>query len=272
MPNHVTNILKITGGTPEENKTMMDLLFDTNGKFTFDNFLPMPKELVEVKNPVSIVTDNERNAEITEYERKEASGELSAFLSRTFSLTEELRDDYIARFGADNWYDWAIENWGTKWGGYDGVKNSDSECGFLTAWNTPYSAMVKLSEMYPKFTFMISYADEDTGSNVGEYHLTCGESFFEYIPESGSLEAYKLAIKITGADYELSADYINELIDDENNELGDYTTMLLDVVYDTGRVDEYCKVALDYLTDRAMADDENYEYLQKLITSNVDGE
>ena len=112
MPNHVTNILKITGGTPEENKTMMDLLFDTNGKFTFDNFLPMPKELVEVKNPVSIVTDNERNAEITEYERKEASGELSAFLSKTFSLTEELRDDYIARFGADNWYDWAIENWG----------------------------------------------------------------------------------------------------------------------------------------------------------------
>ena len=132
--------------------------------------------------------------------------------------------------------------------------------------------MVKLSEMYPKFTFMISYADEDTGSNVGEYHLTCGESFFEYIPESGSLEAYKLAIKITGADYELSADYINELIDDEGNELSDYTTMLLDVVYDTGRVDEYCKVALDYLKDRAMADDENYEYLQKLITSNVDGE
>ena len=65
MPNHVTNILKITGGTPEENKTMMDLLFDTNGKFTFDNFLPIPKELVEVKSPVSIVTDNERNAEIS---------------------------------------------------------------------------------------------------------------------------------------------------------------------------------------------------------------
>ncbi len=272
MPNHVTNILKITGGTPEENKTMMDLLFDTNGKFTFDNFLPMPKELVEVKSPVSIVTEKERNAEVAEYERKEASGELSAFNSRTFSLTEELRDDYIARFGADNWYDWAIENWGTKWGGYDCVKNSDSECVFLTAWSTPYSAMVKLSEMYPKFTFMISYADEDTGSNVGEYHLTCGDSFSEYIPESGSLEAYKLAIKITGADYELSADYINELIDDEGNELGDYTTMLLDVVYDAGLVDEYCKVALDYLTERAMADDENYEYLQKLIPSNVDEE
>tara|TARA_R110000868_G_scaffold103015_4_gene283785 strand:- start:605 stop:1414 length:810 start_codon:yes stop_codon:yes gene_type:complete len=269
MPNHVTNILKINGGTPEENKTMMDLLFDSNGDFTFDNFLPMPKELIEVKSPVSIVTEKERNAEITEYERKEVAGQLSSFLSRAFSLTDELRDEYIARFGADNWYDWAIENWGTKWGGYDGVKNSDSECGFLTAWNTPYSAMVKLSEMYPKFIFMISYADEDTGNNVGEYHLTCGDTFFENTPENGSIEAYKLAITITGDDYQLSADYINDLIDDKNNELDDYARMLLNVVYDSGLVGEYCEVALDYLKGRAMGDDENYEYLQKLMPSNI---
>ena len=268
MPNHVTNVLTITGSDDQRVKEVMDSLFDNEGNIDFDNFLPMPKELREVTSPVRIVSEEERNAAIAEYERKEAAGELHPFDSKTFPLTLELQDEYIARFGADNWYDWAIENWGTKWGGYDSHRDSDDECTFMTAWNTPFAAMVKLSEMYPDLVFTIKYADEDFGDNVGEYVLVEGGVVEDDSPVGGSGEALKMAMDITGDDYVIDADYINEVYKHEG-EISDYLKIRLELIYDMRKVDNYHVDLIEYLKALAMADDENYEYLSKLIPSDV---
>ena len=91
MPNHVTNVLTITGDNDQRVKELMDTLFDNDGNFDFDNFLPMPNELSEVTSPVRIVSEDERNALIAEYERKELAGELHPFDSKTFPLTQDCK-------------------------------------------------------------------------------------------------------------------------------------------------------------------------------------
>lgn len=269
MPNHVTNILSIVGDNDLKVKEVMDSLFDSDDNITFDNFLPMPKELREVTSPVRIVSEEERLVEISEYERKELAGELSPWDSKSFSLTQELQDEYIARFGCDNWYDWAIENWGTKWGAYDGTRLDDNQCEFLSAWNTPFPAIMKLSEKYPDLVFTVQYADEDFGYNLGEYTIIDGDVVNEYSPEGGSTEALKLAMEITGDDYVVDADYINEIYESEGYEITDYLKVRLDLVYEVRKVDSYHVDLLEYLKGLAIADNENYEYLNKLIPQDL---
>jgi hypothetical protein len=60
----------------------------------------------------------------------------------------------------EDWYDWRIENWGTKWGGYDGRLNEDGSmfC-FNTAWAAPLPVIKKLAEI-TGLTFVLEYIEE----------------------------------------------------------------------------------------------------------------
>ena len=75
------------------------------------------------------------------------------------------------------WYDWRIENWGTKWNAYSlvidqNVKNKLS-CTFLTAWSPPVGFLIKASETYPALVFDMYYMDE--GDNFcGMLHAESG--------------------------------------------------------------------------------------------------
>jgi hypothetical protein len=205
MPNHVTNILEVNGINDE---AIIDSLFNENNEIDFNNIIPMPEELLKVTSPVRILTEAERNAEIAEHERKKANN-IPTF-SDSFSITQEMSDDYINRFGANNWYDWALANWGTKWGGYDAERTSPDTVRFLTAWGTPFNAIETLSVLYPDHEFFVSFADEDFGSNVGEYTYINGEQVENYFPDSGSDEAYDMAADILGYDSRVDEDYEEE--------------------------------------------------------------
>jgi len=59
-----------------------------------------------------------------------------------------------------NWYDWAIENWGSKWGDY----NSDldlSGCSifgmFNSAWSSCNVGIKKISSLFPDLCFEVDY-------------------------------------------------------------------------------------------------------------------
>lgn len=71
-------------------------------------------------------------------------------------------------YGARSWYDWSIDNWGTKWGAYYGAYEiTHSEAGtskldihFCTAWSPASPVISALSEMYPDMEFEHHFLDE----------------------------------------------------------------------------------------------------------------
>jgi hypothetical protein len=63
-------------------------------------------------------------------------------------LTSEQAAELRAKYGATNWYDWQLENWGTKWGTYQlrvhemGGDGSPILIEFQTAWGPPSPEMM----------------------------------------------------------------------------------------------------------------------------------
>lgn len=90
-------------------------------------------------------------------------------------------------FSGDDWYNWNVRNWGTKWDvavssteTYPDTTMEDTANGdnhvvhynFQTAWSRPMPALINLSSQYPDLLFTLSY-EEETGWG-GELELLRG--------------------------------------------------------------------------------------------------
>lgn len=199
MPNHIANHLEIIGH-PTHVQNVLDAVKDTDDKgnvipFAYEAFIPMPAEIRHVTCPVQLITKKE-------YEKQEAKRELTDEPFFRNNITKVMSEDYILRFGADNWYDWAHNNWGTKWGAYsarlDDPTNPDEHGNiiqfiyFETAWSCGAVAIQKLSESFPHVKFRLTFADEDCGYNVGILLYEGGCLYDENIPKGGSDEAMQI--------------------------------------------------------------------------------
>ena len=87
-----------------------------------------------------------------------------------FNSLSELGKQYIEnikKYGYPQWYDWCVENWGTKWNVEDDVdvsynKNTDEyDITFDTAWSVPSGIVEKYSEFCNDEEFYWEYEDED---------------------------------------------------------------------------------------------------------------
>lgn len=87
-----------------------------------------------------------------------------------FNSLAELGKQYIEnikKYGYPQWYDWCVENWGTKWNVEDDVdvsynKNTDEyDITFDTAWSVPSGIVEKYSEFCNDEEFYWEYEDED---------------------------------------------------------------------------------------------------------------
>lgn len=66
--------------------------------------------------------------------------------------------------------------WGTKWNACEPKAEPDEgRCEFETAWACPMGVLVKVSERFPNDTIVVTYADEDIGSNCGTFTLKAGQ-------------------------------------------------------------------------------------------------
>jgi hypothetical protein len=67
-------------------------------------------------------------------------------------------------YGAENWYDWSIKNWDTKWNASDTYINFENavnmEFSINTAWSLPIKIFEELSDLYPELTFEIDCVEE----------------------------------------------------------------------------------------------------------------
>lgn len=189
MPNHITTRIKITGD-PEAVKRVLNKIKNDEfgmGTIDFEKIIPMPKNIFK------------GNLGVREREL----------------------------YGNNNWYDWSVANWGTKWNAYGFDPNTDyskeKELNFLTAWSAPHPVIAKLSEMFPSVKLEHEWADEDIGMNCGRHVYYDGERIEEYYPES---EMDRLEFAASVLDIQLEEDcglylnaseteYINIEYDDE---------------------------------------------------------
>lgn len=112
----------------------------------------------------------------------------------------------------ENWYNWRVSNWGTKWDlGDDTIFNSnlqqnEIEYQFCTAWGPPISWLEKVSELYPELYFTLKYAE--SGCNfAGVLEIQDGEeisdlqysySFYQWLENKNSIlnDIYLVGIEL----------------------------------------------------------------------------
>jgi len=204
MPNHTSCVL-IVKSTKSEFEKIRELMTSetmedgekTINLFDFDKIIPMPKELGMVKSPVTIVSQKEYDKAVKELEVKKSNNFLSVLGNLTLPLTKEMQEDYLARFGSDNWYDWARKNWGTKWNAHDCGEWKKQALSFQTAWSPPMPVIEVLSKMFPKATFILQYADEGCGF-CGTATFKDGECDDNCMTDSESPEFRELYTELRG--------------------------------------------------------------------------
>ena len=115
-------------------------------------------------------------------------------------------------YGASNWYDWSVANWGTKWNAYySNIDKANNTMEFDTAWSCPLPVLDALAKLCyeHKVWFTGKWADEDSGYNVGVFESDCDNDeywfSYEYV-EDRSNEAYEIYIELKGENSCISKD------------------------------------------------------------------
>jgi hypothetical protein len=170
MPNWCNNTVEIR----HEDPAMLERVRKgfNEGKL-LNEFMPVPEDLQIVAGRVGGNEDPEQKALV------------------------EAENRNLEKYGAKNWYDWCVQNWGTKWDvGADGYEAQDIPGGltltFESAWAPPLDAFATMVE---KFGFSIrAYYDEpgmafcgiweDGVDDFYEYGGMSSEQVAEELPEA----------------------------------------------------------------------------------------
>lgn len=156
MPNHITNIVRICDTKQDEAE---------NYEEVFEQF---KKFALNLRNNES---DFDFNAVIPMPEN-----------SATFFAQGGLGAEERKLFGSNNWYDWSVTNWGTKWNSYDvkyikAIGNEDTYGStimvkFETAWSPPIPVLEAIARLGYEVTH--AWSDED-GDEWHGFNLINGE-------------------------------------------------------------------------------------------------
>ena len=132
----------------------------------------------------------------TDWETKEY---MFATEGDVYAYGKKALDNYL-NYGAKDWYDWCVINWGTKWNACDTRFNdiNKADVCFDTAWTPPLPVIKSLSEQYPEQTFHFEFAEEQPGYYAGELMLRNGQIVKAKLFESQSKEAYEMYFKLWG--------------------------------------------------------------------------
>ena len=159
MPNWCFNTLSIDGDAENITK-FRNWLGDA--PLTLQKIRPMPKELEETTSPVP-ENQQDKSAEL------------------------------IEKYGSDNWYDWHVKYWGTKW---DVEVNEDDSTdeniyySFESAWGPSLEATKYLSTLFPDLTFTHKYYE--TGVGFAGSLTIKGEDYDEVVYDcDDSKESYR---------------------------------------------------------------------------------
>lgn len=151
MPNNVTNTVRISG-PKDDLLTILELMKGEDGHaFDFEQILPMPKEFEGIITGCCTIDGKQCQ------KWRQIKG-------RAVPISDEETKELKAKYGHDNWYDWAYANWGTKWNSYDLVQAELSgktlKYTFDTAWDLAHGIYLALSKKFPNVTIKIKATGE----------------------------------------------------------------------------------------------------------------
>jgi hypothetical protein len=139
-------------------------------------------------NSLSVTAENKED--LTQFLEKvrgeDESGNLQEF---TFhSLVPRPKSE------SDNWYDWNIGNWGTKWDANDAYVSIEEEYAYFsfdTAWSPPIEWVRAVAPMFPELTFELTYHEGGMGF-AGKLCMQGEEVFDDFTVGSDSEEYWDI--------------------------------------------------------------------------------
>lgn len=250
--NNVTNILTIYGKGEDVKELLSTVL--TKGQFLLKNIVPMPEDIYHTTSPTRLVSQ-------ASYDDWKEDTEGKFVLFDSSPITHEIQTELFFKYGVDNWKDWSLKYWGCIHDTLDTVILGKQSLKFDTADATPFNAMIRLSAMFPRVILKIQYADEDLGINVGSYRVENGEVLTNDQPKMSSLEAYSLAMDITGDTY-----YIDEFLYDltESDAEQEFPEMLIELAYMKRRVSKQLPTFILEKFRVLAVEEEEYEFASKV--------
>lgn len=227
MPNYVTNRLIIKDCDDETFEDIKTLVKGKDTIFDFNRLVQMPKALDIVDGSVSergfimyqeFLVDymnrlGHENIDIRNIPKEAEDAYLNTIKQndKYQDIVQDI-DQYweigkqtnlnVQDYGAKSWYDWRINNWGTKWNAinshiFDDGQNKGFE--FDTAWSPPRQVVKALSNYMFNYTFVLEWADEAFGNTCGRETYQDGQVTDEYYPDFGK-EQIPIYCKIHGID------------------------------------------------------------------------
>ena len=117
------------------------------------------------QNEVTVIGDTQ--AEILEFKKYVTDGRYDFVFDAIIPMPENIKEttyNHLKTNAQRNWYDWAIENWGTKWDAND-VQSVDTDKTivvyyFDTAWSPPEPICVALRTKFPHLIISWFYRED----------------------------------------------------------------------------------------------------------------
>lgn len=122
-----------------------------------------------------------------------------------------LGQEEMGKYGENNWYDWSVKNWGTKWNTSNGkVDRMEKTFTFDTAWSFA-EPVIRVLAMITGCEIEAIYADEDLGHNCGRVDFLPDGEVDDYMIMEDSDDAWEIA----GELWDITQDELEEEDDDE---------------------------------------------------------
>ena len=159
MPSWCQNEVTVVSTSEKEIDKFVDFVKDGDNHFSLNKIIPIPDELVGTRVPTQIISQEEYdNFELSKTDIEFDIG---------VPITKEMSHRFKRAHGYDNWYDWSVDNWGTKWdvNCQSTQKDSSSQVKYYfdSAWCPPEGIYHYLQDMFPDIEIAWFYKVEDLG-------------------------------------------------------------------------------------------------------------
>ena len=173
MPNYCLNKLELQGGN-QDLAELLAFVKSENCQFDFNRIVPMPQTVKDTERgslsfaseAVCLYLDEGTISNHLRWmmDKSAVKEEDLAVVIQTWekenkidlSLGQRILDNRRKYGNCGDWYEWSINNWGTKWDACE-VMIDDSTILFETAWSPCSPVIEKLAHLFPKVSLSYKY-------------------------------------------------------------------------------------------------------------------